>query len=190
MSIIIILLIVFLAVGVVYIVFLKIFIRSSKHIQVLNADEFEKRLAATRDAQIIDVRTPREYRKYRIVGAKNIDYLNNDFHREIKKLDKTKPVMIHCHSGYRSKMALPNFCKAGFRTIYELDSGFSGWLKAGKPIEPTKSRNDDSLLGSQKSRSDNTLLTVDAIYGQDKAHCSQKSRSDDTFSSTTKTQTP
>ena len=124
-----------LAVGVAYILFLKLFIRSSKHIQILSVDEFEKQLAATKEAQIIDVRTPREFKKYCIAGAKNIDYLNNSFHREIKKLVKTKPVMIYCHSGYRSKMALPNFCKAGFRTIYELDAGFSGWLKAGKTIK-------------------------------------------------------
>ena len=135
MSIIIILLIVLLAVGVVYIVFLKLFIRSSKHIQILSVDEFEKQLAATKEAQIIDVRTPREFKKHRIADAKNIDYLNSGFHKEIKKLDKSKPVMLYCHSGYRSKMTLPNFCKAGFSTVYELDAGFSGWLKAGKPIE-------------------------------------------------------
>ena len=135
MSIIKILLLVILAVGAAYIVFIKLFIRLSKHIQILNADEFERQLAATKEAQIIDLRTPREFKKYRIAGAKNIDYLNSGFRKEIKKLDKSKPVMIHCHSGYRSKMALPNFCKAGFRTIYELDSGFSGWLKARKPIE-------------------------------------------------------
>ena len=121
-----------LTVGVAYIVILKLFIRSSKHIQILSVDEFEKQLAATKEAQIIDVRTPREFKKYRIPGAKNIDYLNPAFRKEIKKLDRTKPVLVYCHSGYRSKMALPAFGQA---TVCELDPGFSGWLKAGKPIE-------------------------------------------------------
>jgi len=45
-------------------------------------------------------------------------------------------------------------------------------------------------LETTKSRSDDTLLTVDAIYGQDNTHRSQKSRRDDTLLSTTKTLTP
>ena len=135
MSIIKIFLLVFLAVGVIYTVFLVLFVRLSKHIQILNVDEFEKQMATTKDAQIIDVRTPREFKKYRIAGAININQLRTDFTREIKKLDKTKPVMIYCLSGYRSKMVLPKFCRAGFKTIYELNPGFHGWLKAGKNIE-------------------------------------------------------
>jgi len=168
----------FAALGVAYVVFIKLFIRSSKHIHSLNTDDFEKHLAATKEALLIDARTPREFKKYRIAGAINIDYLNVNFHREIKKLDKTKPVMVYCHSGYRSKMALPNFCKAGFKTIYELDTGFSGWLKAGKTVETAKSRSDD------------TLLTVDAIYGQNETHHSSKSRRDDTLLSTPTTKIP
>ena len=124
-----------LATGFIYIVGLYFFVRLSKHIQIQNVDEFEKQMAATKDAQIIDVRTPREFAKYRIADAKNIDFLSFGFRKKIKKLDKTKPVMIYCLSGYRSKMVLPKFCRAGFKTIYELNPGFHGWLKAGKNIE-------------------------------------------------------
>jgi len=130
-----ILLLSFLAAGVGYTVFLLVFNRLSKHIQMLNADEFEKQLEATKEAQLIDVRTHREFRKCHIAGAKNIDFLRVGFCREIKKLDKTKPVMVYCMSGYRSKMTLPAFCNAGFTAVYELNPGFSGWLKAGKPVE-------------------------------------------------------
>ena len=89
----------------------------------------------TKEIQLIDVRTLREFKKYRIAGAINIDYLSSGFRKEIRKLDKTKSIMVYCLSGYRSKMVLPIFSKAGFTTIYELNKGFSGWLKAGKPIE-------------------------------------------------------
>ena len=138
MSITVVFLLVFAAVGVGYTVILNVFVRRSKQIHILNEDEFEKQLAATKDALIIDVRTPREYKKYRIAGAINIDYLNVNFRKEIKKLDKSKPVMVYCHSGYRSKMALPTLSKAGYKTIYELDTGFNGWFKANKPIKTNK----------------------------------------------------
>ena len=138
-------LLVFLITGVVYIIFLMIHNRLSKHIQILNVDEFEKQLATTKDALIIDVRTPREYKKHRIAGAISIDYLNVNFRREIKKLDKSKPAMVYCHSGYRSKMALPTFSKAGYKTIYELDSGFNGWFKSNKPIKSNNNNLTDNV---------------------------------------------
>ena len=55
-------LIVFSAVGVAYTLFLIVFNRKSKHIHILNADEFEKKLSETKDAQLIDVRTSREHK--------------------------------------------------------------------------------------------------------------------------------
>jgi rhodanese-related sulfurtransferase len=122
-----------LAVGILYTVTSILFVRLSKHYQILSVDEFKKQLAMTEEALLIDVRTPREFKKHRIVGACNINFLSMVFRRKIRKLDNGKPVMVYCHSGYRSKMALPEFRKAGFTTIYELHTGFMGWLKAGKP---------------------------------------------------------
>ena len=58
MSITVVFLLVFVAVGVGYTVVLNVFVRGSKQIHILNEDEFEKQLAATKDALIIDVRTP------------------------------------------------------------------------------------------------------------------------------------
>ena len=97
MSILKITLLIILLVGVGYVIFLKLFVRLSKHIQILNVDEFENHLKITKDAQLIDVRTPREFEKHHIAGAKNIDFLNPGFRREIKKLDKSKPIMVYCH---------------------------------------------------------------------------------------------
>jgi len=125
----------FVAIGVLYVLYLFVFIRSSKQVYILNVDEFEIQMTATKEALLIDVRTSREFNKYRIEGSKNIDFLSYDFKKEIKKLDKSRPVMIYCHSGYRSKMVLPMFRRAGFKTLYELDGGFISWLKAGKPVE-------------------------------------------------------
>ncbi|MDR1729848.1 MAG: thioredoxin fold domain-containing protein [Prevotellaceae bacterium] len=103
--------------------------------QSILADEFEKRLIEANGEQLIDVRTPQEFEKYRITGAKNINFRSADFRQEIEKLDKNKPVLIYCLAGPRSKSALAVFQKAGFKTVYELDGGINAWSKAGKSID-------------------------------------------------------
>ena len=115
-------------------IFVFLFTCSSQQIQNLSVEAFEKQLIATKGEQLIDVRTPQEFEKYRIASAKNIDLRNPGFRREIEKLDKTKPVLVYCLSGARSKSAANIFKEAGFKSIYELDGGVNAWSKAGKPI--------------------------------------------------------
>jgi len=107
---------------------------SGKNTQSVGVKEFEQELYTTKAEQLIDVRTPQEFEKYRIQGAKNIDFRCSDFKKEIEKLDKTKPVLIYCLSGARSKAALSVFRKAGFTTVYELDGGINAWSKSGRPL--------------------------------------------------------
>jgi len=104
------------------------------NIQSVDVEEFEQRLYATKAEQLIDVRTPQEFAKYHIPSAKNIDFRTPDFKKEIEKLDRTKPVLIYCLSGARSKEALNVLREAGFTTVYELDNGINAWSKAGKPL--------------------------------------------------------
>ena len=123
-----------MSLSVFFILIMFLFTCSSQQIQNLSVDEFEKQLIATKGEQLIDVRTSQEFEKYRIQSAKNMDFRNPDFRREIEKLDKTKPVLVYCLSGVRSKSAANVFKDAGFKNIYELDGGINAWSKAGKPI--------------------------------------------------------
>jgi len=106
-----------------------------QQMQTINSDEFETKLIATKGEQLIDVRTPQEFEKYRIKSAKNIDFRSPNFRNEIEKLDKNKPVLIYCLSGARSRSALAVFQDAGFKTVYNLDGGINAWSRAGKPID-------------------------------------------------------
>ena len=116
-------------------------------------DEFEKQLIATKAEQLIDVRTPQEFEKYRIVSAKNINVNSSDFRSQIAKLDKTKPVLVYCLSGNRSKSALAILRDAGFKTVYELDGGINSWSRAGKPI-------DQDLSGKGELSSNNYATII------------------------------
>jgi len=112
----------------------RFFTCSSKQIKCLNADGFEKQAIATKGEQLIDVCTQKEFEKFHIPGARNIDYRSPDFRKDIENLDKTKPILVYCLSGVRSKLAAQICRKAGFERIYELDSGLKGWLESGKPV--------------------------------------------------------
>ena len=99
-----------------------------------SVDEFEKQINTTKGEQLIDVCTQKEFEECHISGARNIDYRSPDFRSEIGKLDKTKPVLVYCLSGVRSKLAAQICRKAGFESIFELDSGLRGWVEAGKLV--------------------------------------------------------
>ena len=54
--------------------------------------------------------------------------------RAQKSLDPKRPVAVYCRSGKRSMRAAQMLQKAGFRVIYNLDTGYLGWVEyqAGK----------------------------------------------------------
>lgn len=52
------------------------------------------------NAQIIDVRTKKEYEQSHIKAAKNIPM--EEIRCRLDEIDKTKPVYVHCHTGQRS----------------------------------------------------------------------------------------
>lgn len=76
-------------------------------------------------AQIIDVRTPQEYKTGHIKGSKNIplDKLNS----QIGNINKNKPVITCCASGMRSGSAKGILAKAGF----DVHNG-GGWTNLRK----------------------------------------------------------
>ena len=78
-------------------------------------------------AQLIDVRTPREFSNGFIEGAKNIDYNGDTFEKQMKKLDKTKPVLVYCAAGGRSENAAELLQEWGFKEVYDLEGGYNGW---------------------------------------------------------------
>ncbi|OFY85318.1 MAG: hypothetical protein A3F72_15160 [Bacteroidetes bacterium RIFCSPLOWO2_12_FULL_35_15] len=100
----------------------------------ISVDEFEQKLKATENPQLVDVRTPGEYAEGRLEGAKNIDWNGDSFESEIQKLDKTKPTFVYCLSGGRSSSAADKMKELGFKEVYEMKGGIRAWLNANKPL--------------------------------------------------------
>ncbi len=102
--------------------------------QVLNATEFEKKMTATKEKTILDVRTPGEYSEGHLADAKNIDYYKDDFKQQVSKLDKNKPVFVYCKAGGRSGSATEILTELGFTKIFDLQGGITSWKQANKPV--------------------------------------------------------
>ncbi|HEX5001203.1 MAG TPA: rhodanese-like domain-containing protein [Bacteroidia bacterium] len=83
---------------------------------------------------VVDVRTSEEVARGKINGAIVIDFYEEDFKKQIKKLDKSKPVYLYCASGGRSADAADMLVNMGFTQVFNLDGGFRAWKAAGQPV--------------------------------------------------------
>ncbi len=83
------------------------------------------------DIQLVDVRTPNEYREGYIKGAKLINFFDKDFLEQMSKLDKDKELYIYCRSGNRSGQAAKKVKSLGFTKIYDLKGGIKNWNAKG-----------------------------------------------------------
>lgn len=99
----------------------------------LNAKEFNDALNNSKNAVVLDVRTPGEFNSGHLANALNIDWNNASSEAELKKLDPTKEYFVYCLSGGRSSSAAEFLRANGFKNVYELNGGMMKWRAAGLP---------------------------------------------------------
>lgn len=108
--------------------------QEKKGVQLVAPKEFSQK-ATLKDAQIVDVRTPKEFHQGHLKNAKNIHLYDQDFADQIEKLDKKKPVYVYCKAGGRSAEAVEIMQHHGFERIIELQGGTDSWSESGLPLE-------------------------------------------------------
>jgi rhodanese-related sulfurtransferase len=104
----------------------------------LSVQEFKLKLDSIPDKVLLDLRTPDEIRKGVIPGAVNMDYFYLDFEKQIAGLDPKKTYFLYCAAGGRSTETLELMKKHGFKEVYNLKEGFTGWQKKKFPIKQMK----------------------------------------------------
>jgi rhodanese-related sulfurtransferase len=107
----------------------------AQSVKKLDPQNFEKKLKESKEAILIDVRTPGEYAQGHLANATLIDINSDDFKSRVAKLNKSKPVFVYCKAGSRSGSAVDIMEDMGFKEIYDLSGGITAWQKANKPIE-------------------------------------------------------
>lgn len=106
-------------------------------IVLLKPQEFNN-MMQNKPGILLDVRTPGEYKKGFIKGARLLDIFSDEFDTELAKLDKTKTYYVYCASGGRSDECAQKMLAMGFTNIYDLDGGFSQWKNFSLPFEMPK----------------------------------------------------
>jgi len=91
--------------------------------------------------QILDVRTPTEWKKGHIPGAQHIflPELRNGVLGKTPQavecqLDKQKPVVTYCDSGYRASLAASLLQNQGFADVRNVPGSWQAWTHAGYPV--------------------------------------------------------
>jgi rhodanese-related sulfurtransferase len=100
----------------------------------VSPEDLHAKLAGGGAPQILDVRTPREWRASRIEGAVNVPITSLRAGLESLSLDPRRPVVAICLSAHRSIPAVRVLREAGFVDVCQLQGGMRAWWKAGLPV--------------------------------------------------------
>ncbi|GAA4775019.1 MULTISPECIES: thioredoxin [Flavobacterium] len=92
---------------------------------------FAEKISTTKNAQVLDVRTPEEYNSLHLDNAINININDSDFDKKLSQLDKNKPVFVYCLAGARSAKAAARLNEQGFTEIYNMNGGITKWNASG-----------------------------------------------------------
>jgi hydroxyacylglutathione hydrolase len=83
--------------------------------------------------QIIDVRSPGEWKKGHVPGAQHI--FVPELGKRMDELDRNKPTAVYCGSGYRASIATSILKPQGFSDLWNVPGSWEAWKKAKLPVE-------------------------------------------------------
>jgi hydroxyacylglutathione hydrolase len=98
----------------------------------LPVNQLSKRLPP-RDFQLLDVRTPHEWDEGHLPGAQYL--FLGELAEKLRDLNRNKPVVVYCASGYRSSLAASILRASGFAAAANMPGGYQAWTGAGFQID-------------------------------------------------------
>ncbi len=102
-----------------------------EHLTIVDYDRefFQNRLSHT----LVDVRSPSEYRSGHIPGAINIPL--DELEWRTSEIPTTRPVVVVCASGNRSRTGSEILANKGYTRVYNLKGGTSSWMAGMRPVD-------------------------------------------------------
>jgi hydroxyacylglutathione hydrolase len=83
--------------------------------------------------QIIDVRSPGEWKRGHVPGAQHI--FVSELAKRMADLDPNKTTAVYCGSGYRASIATSILKPQGFTDLWNVPGSWEAWKKAKLPVE-------------------------------------------------------
>lgn len=102
--------------------------------KTISPKELHERLRRGERIQLLDVREPEEYELVHLNGALLIPLaLLPIRHGELKREDE---IVVYCHHGVRSAMAVRFLSAQGYSAISNLEGGIDRWSVEADPAVP------------------------------------------------------
>lgn len=105
----------------------------------LRADEAQAWLREHPETQVLDVRSDAEFARGALPQALQISLGDPAFEERVAELDRSRPVLVYCAGGYRSRKAVEKLKLLGFANIQHLHRGYLSWpssLRSSHPPTP------------------------------------------------------
>ena len=99
----------------------------------ISAPEFKRLVQSGKSIEVVDVRTPSEFREVHIEVASNepLDRLDPKAIQAARNETANEPLYIVCRSGSRGKQACEKFVAAGFANVINVEGGTVACEAAG-----------------------------------------------------------
>jgi rhodanese-related sulfurtransferase len=85
-------------------------------------------------AELIDVRTPVEFREVHVTVARNVPLTELDAKKIATTRNAESPLYIICKSGGRGRQACEQLIAAGYTKVINVEGGTQAWDAAGLPV--------------------------------------------------------
>ncbi|MDQ7024144.1 MAG: rhodanese-like domain-containing protein [Anaerolineae bacterium] len=101
----------------------------------LNIEDYQAHFVNNQDADyvLIDVREQKEFVAGHLPNAIHLPL--SELNLRMDEVDKTKHIVLVCHTGVRSEMAAQALSANGYNNLYNLLEGTKGWINRGLSIE-------------------------------------------------------
>jgi rhodanese-related sulfurtransferase len=108
---------------------------SKSRVREVSVEQTRDRLAANKDARLIDVREDNEWDAAHASGAEHLG--KGIIERDIESTvpDKGTELILYCGGGYRSALAADVLQQMGYTNVFSMAGGWTAWKDSGAPIE-------------------------------------------------------
>src|SRR3954453_11084864 len=97
-------------------------------------------LAAGKDVELLDVRTPPEFTSPHVPGAKLIPLDELNVEQYLQRHEPGQPVYVICQAGGRARKAIEELEERGCFDGVLVEGGTQAWIDAGLPVNRGTSR--------------------------------------------------
>ena len=104
-------------------------------VSVISPKQLQDRVQAGEQVDLIDVRTPVEFREVHVAFAHNVPLDQLDCSQvTLERANAGTPLYVICRSGSRGKQACEKITAAGCTNVVNVEGGTMAWDQAGLPV--------------------------------------------------------